>query len=88
MLRHRERAWRARNGRQYAISWGGSPPWLVCPETVRSVDTSADAAREVVSPSTEYVTQSDHRKIELAWTADLMRDPYICLICAPAVYTE
>jgi hypothetical protein len=58
MLRHRERAWRARNGRQHGISSGGSPPWLVCPETVRSVDTSADAAREVVSPSTEYVTQS------------------------------
>ena len=68
--------------------FGRQSAWLVCPDTVRSVDTSADAACEVVSPSTEYVTQSDHRKIELAWTADLMRDPYICLICAPAVYTE
>ena len=33
-------------------------PWLECPEIVRSGDTSAGAAREALSRSTEYVPQS------------------------------
>jgi hypothetical protein len=47
-------------------------------QTRRVVGVSAARAREV----------TDHRMIELAWTADLMRDPYIRLICASATYTE
>jgi len=45
--------------------------------------------RRVVGVATARAREvTDHRKIELAWTADLMRNPYIRLICAPAVYAE